>query len=214
MTKELIRFRHDQMIKAGDMTKFELLSVPISTKLYEMLNIMKEKHTHIALIVDALKKPTGICTMEDLIEELLQTPIIDEFDSLSLNPERQLKIAKAIHSLGLEENIEVVARKSIDAILKRKSEHTEEISRRKSHEASREKFRMNKETKRVSFDISEYDREETQTQKKKSSFKSVRPNVDPNSSKSHPTISLNEVVVEDPEKQLSDDKFYFRKDSK
>ncbi|MDR1723218.1 MAG: CBS domain-containing protein [Tannerella sp.] len=53
--------------------------VPESKKIYDLLNELRAKKTHIAIVVDEFGCTSGIITMEDIIEEIIGD-ISDEYD--------------------------------------------------------------------------------------------------------------------------------------
>jgi CBS domain containing-hemolysin-like protein len=59
----------------------EIPVVPESYSLFQLFNDFVAKHEHIALVVDAFGGTAGIVTMEDAIETLLGTEIVDETDT-------------------------------------------------------------------------------------------------------------------------------------
>jgi len=157
MVKELVLQKGDMTPK--DMKLMKFTEVNRETKLYDLLKIMRESSNHMCLVQDDNKHPTGICTLEDLLEELLQAPIIDEFDTVLTNdPGKQLRIAKAIESLGLENRSDVVQdfpRFSVDVLLRRRDDHplTKEIMRG-SLDLRGNRMMKNPESGRVSLDMS------------------------------------------------------------
>ena len=61
----------------------DILVVPESLGIRELFNDFLEKHEQIALVVDEFGGMEGIVTMEDLVETLLGTEIIDEYDDVA-----------------------------------------------------------------------------------------------------------------------------------
>ncbi len=59
--------------------KKELLRVPESRRIDAVLNQMRRRHVHMAAVVNRWGRPSGILTMEDIIEEIFGE-IEDEFD--------------------------------------------------------------------------------------------------------------------------------------
>lgn len=78
--KDLLKYdrNRDKNVKLKELIK-EVLFVPITKNLGEMLEDFKKKRTHIAIIIDEYGGTEGIVTIEDLIEEILGE-IQDEFD--------------------------------------------------------------------------------------------------------------------------------------
>lgn len=79
-TKDLLKYDRirDKNIKLKDLIK-DVLFVPVTKNLVEMLEEFKKKRTHIAVIIDEYGGTEGIVTIEDLIEEIVGE-IQDEFD--------------------------------------------------------------------------------------------------------------------------------------
>lgn len=61
----------------------ELKTVPGQQPLSELLELLLEQQTHIALVRDANGTTTGLVTLEDVVETLFGTEIIDEADSVA-----------------------------------------------------------------------------------------------------------------------------------
>ena len=159
MVKELIIHSPKENIRVKDLKLFPITKVKRETRLYDLLKIMRELKSHICLIGEENQPPTGICTMEDVLEELLQSSIIDEFDENSNDPGKKILLARAIETLGLEESSFGGGsnRYSLDLMLKRRNDHplTSELHRMsldiKSHDNPLIK---NPVTGRVSLDLS------------------------------------------------------------
>ena len=58
----------------------DALFVPDTMKIVELFNIMRGKHTHMAIVVDEYGGVAGIISLEDLLEEIVGE-IQDEYDS-------------------------------------------------------------------------------------------------------------------------------------
>lgn len=58
----------------------ELIAIPEGALVFELFSEFLEKRRHIALVVDEFGSMQGIVTMEDLVETLLDTEIVDELD--------------------------------------------------------------------------------------------------------------------------------------
>ena len=81
----------------------DLLTVPQSTSLHQLIDLMLERREPIALVVDEFGGMEGLVTMEDAMETLLGLEIMDEMDSTQdmqrLARERWATRAKA---MGIE----------------------------------------------------------------------------------------------------------------
>lgn len=81
----------------------DVLKVPNSILLTELFDLLLEKRTHIAIVLDEYGSTKGLVTLEDLMETLIGIEIIDETDSVvdmrALARERWKKRAK---TMGLE----------------------------------------------------------------------------------------------------------------
>jgi CBS domain containing-hemolysin-like protein len=60
----------------------ELLQVPASMSLPEVLDRMLQHHEHLVLVVDDFGGTSGLITMEDVVETLLGAEILDETDAV------------------------------------------------------------------------------------------------------------------------------------
>lgn len=60
----------------------EILPVPESITLFRLFEQLLDRREHIALVVDEYGGVAGIATMEDIIETLLGTEIVDETDAI------------------------------------------------------------------------------------------------------------------------------------
>ena len=68
-----------------DLSKFvrPIINVESTDRASDVLSSLIKNHEHIALVIDSIqKKPIGILTLEDIVEELLGEEIEDEFDYL------------------------------------------------------------------------------------------------------------------------------------
>lgn len=73
----------------------DILIVPESYNMFQLFNDFIEKHEHIALIVDYDGGTAGIVTMEDIVETLLGTEIVDETDTTVNMQEKARQLRKA-----------------------------------------------------------------------------------------------------------------------
>lgn len=79
-TDLLLAAAHDRFdVKLGDLRR-DLLQVPATLPLPDVLERMLEHHEHLALVVDDFGGTAGVVTMEDVVETLLGTEILDETD--------------------------------------------------------------------------------------------------------------------------------------
>lgn len=81
--------------------------VPITASLDTVLETMKHKHNHMAIVVDEYGGVAGLVTLEDVLEEIVGD-IVDEFDSaeetgISQSSETQWEVAGWVHLDDLNE---------------------------------------------------------------------------------------------------------------
>ncbi len=79
--KDLLQFvqQHREDIFVRDMMRTEVYFVPESKRVNDLLNEMKAKQVHIAIVVDEYGGTAGLVTIEDLVEEIVGE-IQDEYD--------------------------------------------------------------------------------------------------------------------------------------
>ncbi|HZI14079.1 MAG TPA: CNNM domain-containing protein [Myxococcus sp.] len=79
-TDLLLAAAHDRFdVKLSDLRR-DIMQVPEKLPLPEVLERMLEHHEHLALVVDDFGGTSGLVTMEDVVETLLGTEILDETD--------------------------------------------------------------------------------------------------------------------------------------
>ena len=78
--KDLLGFTNEKSaFKWNKLIRNNVLYVPESKKIYDLLREFQSKHTHIAIVVDEYGGSAGLVTMEDIMEEVIGD-IKDEFD--------------------------------------------------------------------------------------------------------------------------------------
>ncbi len=78
--KDLIGHLHEnEQFEWQSLIRTNLLYVPESRKINELLNDFREQHVHLAFVVDEYGGTNGIVTLEDIMEEIVGE-IKDEFD--------------------------------------------------------------------------------------------------------------------------------------
>jgi CBS domain containing-hemolysin-like protein len=79
-TDLLLAAAHDRFdVKLSDLRR-DLMQVPEKLPLPDVLERMLQHHEHLALVVDDFGGTSGLVTMEDVVETLLGTEILDETD--------------------------------------------------------------------------------------------------------------------------------------
>lgn len=82
----------------------ELMAVPDSLLLPALLKLLLDERHHIVLLVDEYGGTKGLVTLEDVLETLLGTEIVDELDDVTdMQDLARKQGAKQIKSLGLDE---------------------------------------------------------------------------------------------------------------
>ena len=80
--KDLLRYLHtnpEQPIALRDIVR-EPFYVPETTGIDTLLEMMKRRHVHIAIVIDEYSGVAGLVTMEDILEEIVGE-IVDEYDA-------------------------------------------------------------------------------------------------------------------------------------
>lgn len=73
----------EKRIKVGDLKEKEPpLKISELTKLDDLLNLMVKKKRHLTLVYDQYNSFTGLVSLEDVLEEVLRTEIMDEKDKV------------------------------------------------------------------------------------------------------------------------------------
>jgi len=94
LTKTLINISPESKVRISSLSLTLIPRVTTETPLYTLLNQFQKGKSHMALVLDHKDNLTvkGVVTLEDVIEELLQSEIFDESDL-----ERNLKKRKKIN---------------------------------------------------------------------------------------------------------------------
>lgn len=80
--KDLLRYLNsnpEQVIALRDIVR-EPFYVPETTGIDTLLEMMKRRHVHIAIVIDEYSGVAGLVTMEDILEEIVGE-IVDEYDT-------------------------------------------------------------------------------------------------------------------------------------
>ncbi|MGA6926488.1 MAG: hemolysin family protein, partial [Desulfosarcina sp.] len=91
----------------GDLTldqlEREIKVVPETLRLTNLLDVLLEQRQHVALVVDEHGGTEGLVTLEDVVETLLGTEIVDEMDAVEdMRALARRQWAKRAGALGLE----------------------------------------------------------------------------------------------------------------
>ena len=101
----------NKKIKTAHDVSREAHFVPESKKVMELLTEMREKKTHIMIVVDEYGQVAGLVTLEDLLEELVgdisdeydrEDPIVEEIDFETLRVDARLGIEELNELLSAE----------------------------------------------------------------------------------------------------------------
>ncbi len=79
--KDLISISPEKKVLVLKVIRKNITIVKESNKLDDILNLFRQKKTHLFIVTDDLGKTTGIITLEDVLEEIVGE-IIDEYDEL------------------------------------------------------------------------------------------------------------------------------------
>ncbi len=80
-SKELIGFDTSKKLTVGDVClRPNLIMIDGDTKLDELFNLFIKTKRHLAFVIGKFDEFKGIVTLEDVIEEILKTEIVDEAD--------------------------------------------------------------------------------------------------------------------------------------
>jgi metal transporter CNNM len=81
--KDLIGLKFDEYSSVGDIIrKDKVLFVDWADNLDKILNQMVKSRIHLAFVSDEFGVFNGIVTLEDIVEEILKTEIVDEADKI------------------------------------------------------------------------------------------------------------------------------------
>ncbi|MBI5066102.1 HlyC/CorC family transporter [Candidatus Woesearchaeota archaeon] len=80
-SKDLISVLPERKMPVWKLMRKNAIFVKDSNKLDEILNLFRQKKTHIFIVLDSFGKATGIITLEDVLEEIVGE-IIDEYDEI------------------------------------------------------------------------------------------------------------------------------------
>ena len=84
--------------------KRDILSVPASMSLSDMLEFFLDKHQHLAIVLDEYGGTEGLVTLEDVVETLFGMEILDEMDSVAdMQALARDKWKQRAESLGMAE---------------------------------------------------------------------------------------------------------------
>ena len=136
LVKNLIRLKPNENVKLEDYATLMPLIVSKDMNLYDLLNYFQEMRSHMALVVENEKecqmtrnnfnekksgnvKFLGIITLEDIIEEIIQKEIHDEFESEKIGKFGLKSHRKSIKSKS-ESNISQSTNVSVNVIIKMK----------------------------------------------------------------------------------------------
>jgi len=88
--KDLLKFvqEHREDISVQEMMRRDVYFVPESKRVSDLLNEMRSRQVHIAIVVDEYGGTAGLATIEDLVEEIVGE-IQDEYDSEPAMYEKQ-----------------------------------------------------------------------------------------------------------------------------
>lgn len=104
LVKKLLLVDLNAGIRLRDLDHTNLIKVPGSYGLFDMLNTFQEGKSHMALVEDEASCPIGIITLEDVIEELIGEEIIDETD-IYIDMAKKIRVACALQQFELKKEI-------------------------------------------------------------------------------------------------------------
>lgn len=103
----LLRDNQERGGEALKTLKREILVVPESAVLTDLLEIFLKERQHIAIIVDEYGGTTGLVTLEDLIETLMGLEIVDEMDTVvDMRVLARKKWEERAGALGIKINVD------------------------------------------------------------------------------------------------------------
>lgn len=96
--KSLLGYHEKGLTVGAASRKEDLLFVKQTIKLDKLFNLLLTRKTHIAFLFDPYGILMGIVTMEDIIEEILNTEILDEDDNvMDMQELAKKRFAKKLH---------------------------------------------------------------------------------------------------------------------
>lgn len=127
MVKNLLKVDLNSKCFVKDLNLSNIPKFPLENLLFATFHEFKQGRSHMGLVesvIDGVRQPTGIVTLEDLIEELLQQEIIDETDE-KLTESRNIPIQATLQSYlthGIKSTSEMSAKNTLSAKLSPKDE--------------------------------------------------------------------------------------------
>lgn len=86
--KDLLDYSHEDAPPLSEIVR-EPFYVPETTRIDDLLETMKRKHVHLAIVLDEYGGVAGLVTLEDVLEEIVGE-IVDEYDPAEPEPIRRL----------------------------------------------------------------------------------------------------------------------------
>ena len=124
--KDLLGFTHKKDFNWQKIVRTNVLYVPESKKIDQLLKVFQKKRTHIAVVVDEYGGSSGIITLEDIMEEVVgeikdEFDIDDEVEYLKIDDHNYIFEGKTLLNdvarvLGLEASIFDEGRGSADSL--------------------------------------------------------------------------------------------------
>lgn len=104
LVKKLLLIDPNAGIRLRDIGYTDVMKVPGSYGLLDMLNYFQEGKSHIAIVENETSHPLGIITLEDVIEELIGEEILDETD-IYVDMVKKIRVARVLQQLDLKKDI-------------------------------------------------------------------------------------------------------------